>query len=535
MGTRGFAPALVAYDFQLITFASTYVVRFGGVGLFRSALTATPKVCRKKSPSLLPIAYPCLLVCRLHARSVSSGLVSLLHDLVAETEAGGAESAMENKEGLASSSSAWQEGVTTVIRRWLRRAGPVVDSLQRQKALEEQNLWVEAEVARKQRVAGGRQGMDATSAARENGHAKSGPLGELSVAELRARGKDQRDESVQDSIGQSLGGASDLGGAPLGAVAVDSLDCVVAVLCLLGGQVEGLHPGAKVLCRLPPEQRPSNALSGWEDNPTVEATVLRLVPSGPKPPRGDVGRLNKDVGSSSDDPPVDDTPASRETRVESSEAPQQVAVQAARPVFSSRLVLSPPGCNRPMGIYEGLSGDAVATAASDFLRPDPDRLLQLQQLAQQRQDIALRVENARFGMVNRRHGHGGGREGTGRECRTPIVREPDNSLPSGGGGGGCVSAPSTPQQQRQQQQQPVSACKESVTVGVSREDRASTPHAVTVSIDRVTLVRKGVPQVLMKTLTPHVEEFLPGLKAMLGAETEFQGAYLLRGWAGGMS
>lgn len=443
--------------------------------------------------------------------------MSLLHGLVTETEAGGAESAAESQ-GLPNSFSAWQEEVTTIVRRWLRRAAPVVDSLQRQKVLEEQNLWVEAEVARKQQVAGGRQGTDATSAARENGQAKSGPLVEHNVAEVRAGGKDQRDESVEDSIGQSFGGASTLEGAPLGAVSVDSLDCVVAVLCLLGGQVEGLYPGARVLCRLPPEQRPSDVLSGWEDNPTVQATVLRLVPSSPKPPRGDVERHNKDVGSSFDDPPVDDTPNSGGTRIESPEMPQQAAVQVARPVFSSRLVLSPPGCNSPMGIFEGLSGDEVV---ADVLRADQDRLLQLQQqLAQQYQDIALRVQNARLGVVDRIR-HGDGRAGTGRECRTPGVRESDNVLPSGGGGGGCVCALSTPQQQ----QQPVSACKESVTVGVSREDHRSTPHTVTISIDRVTLVRKRVPQGLVKTLTPHVQEFLPGLTAMLGAETAFQGAY----------
>lgn len=461
-----------------------------------------------KKESEIPDCLTFVLSSVFSTRSLASELVSLLHDLVTETETGGAESAGESKEGLASSFTAWQEEVTTVACLWLRRAGPVVDSLQRQKVLEEQKLWVEAERARKQ-VAGGQQGTD------------------VNVAELQAGGKDTGGGSVEDPLGQTLEGASPLGGSSLGAMSVDNLGCVVAVLCLLGGQFEGLYPGARVLCRISPEEHFSDVLSGWEDNPTVEATVLRLVTSGPKPARDDAERHGKGANSSLC-APADDMQTSGGTRAENAGAPQQAAVQAARPVFSSRVILRPPGCTRPIGSYEGLRDDAAAAVARVDFRVDQDRLCQLQQqqLAQQHQDIALRVENARLGSVNRRHGHGDGLADTRLEARAPGVRESDDVLPSDGGGGGGVSTLSTPPQQpQQQQQQPVSACKESVVVGVSREDRRSTPHAVTVPIDSVTLLHKGVPQVLMKTLAPHVKEILPGLKAMLGADTAFHGAY----------
>ncbi|CAN0512376.1 unnamed protein product, partial [Ectocarpus sp. 12 AP-2014] len=71
----------------------------------------------------------------------------------------------------------------------------------------------------------------------------------------------------------------------------------------------------------------------------------------------------------------------------------------------------------------------------------------------------------------------------------------------------------------------VSACEELVTVGFSRDDRgvAPSPRVFTVPVDSVTLVHKGVPGALVRTLTSYAQEFLPGLKAILEAETTFRG------------
>lgn len=68
-------------------------------------------------------------------------------------------------------------------------------------------------------------------------------------------------------------------------------------------------------------------------------------------------------------------------------------------------------------------------------------------------------------------------------------------------------------------------------MGLSRDDPgvAPVPHAFTVPVDSVTLVHTGVPGALVRTLTSYVPEFLPGLKAMLEAETVFRGACTLRG------
>ena len=243
--------------------------------------------------------------------------MSLFHDLVEEKEEapGAAQSvgAGESKEGSVNPSSAWQEAVVTVARGWLRRAGPVVGALLRQKALEERDLWQEARRTREQPAAGGEDhaaAAAATATAAAVGskeRARRGSPNEADEADHHGvRGRDRRDDS---SPGQPAGGTppSPFRGAPLGAaVAADDLDRVVSVLCLLGGRFEGLFPGARVRCRPPPEDDASGAaVAGWEDSPTVEATVLRLGFSEARPPRdGDIERGGKGAGDVADLPTI---------------------------------------------------------------------------------------------------------------------------------------------------------------------------------------------------------------------------------------
>ena len=433
-----------------------------------------------------------------------------------------------------------------MVRGWLLRAGPVVKSLQRQKALEEQSLWGEAARARGQ-LAGDLKGT-AAIVARSKGRAKEG-TGVGVVAHGRGvGGGDPREIGVVgDEYSEQAGkGESPPRGASLsGATCADDLDRVVAVLCLLGGQFEGLYPGARVLCRLPPEEGvSSDPLSGWKDSPAVEVTVLRLGLSGTEPRRIDVEPRGEDI-SSSGKSVVDDVSASGRGTVGSPQVRRQqqqqpVAVRAACPVFSASLVPRRPGCGSPQDFYEGLSdevyagGLAAAVVAREVIRAE--RLQQQQgqmELERERQSVSARLEHARLGSVSREHGRSSGissLRGPPAPVFIPDTREPaELFLPTVDGGDSGGSASTSRRQQQQQQrrrrQRPASRRQELVSVGVSRKDRGSAPHVVTVPVDSVELLRTEVPQALLETLTSHVEDILPGLKAMLEAETAFKGEH----------
>lgn len=509
-------------------------------------------VAGKPRPSnWMPFSAPPILP----LRSLSSELVSLLHDLVeVDTEPPGAGSTggRKNKAEPELLLSAWREEVATVVRGWLLRAGPVVKSLQRQKVLGEQNLWEEAARARKQSLADDPEGEPAT-AVRPCRQAKKGTG--VNVADGRGVGDGGQREvgfGGDGGLGPVVKGVSSPRGAsPLGAISADDLNRVVAVLCLLGGRFEGLHPGARVLCRLPPEESVSDPLDGWEDTPAVEATVLRLGLSGAKLPRiDDVERRAKGM-SSSGEPVVDSVSASgRSSRDESSQARQQqqqppppLTLPGACPVFSASLVPRRPGCGSRQEVYAGLSDEAyagslaAAVVAREVIRDDRARLLQRYQQQQQQlelererdsQSVLARLEHARLGSVSREHGRSNGFSLLRREPRAPVMREPPGLfLPSGDGGGASASTSRQKHHRHQhhphhqQRQRPKG--QELVSLGVSRKDHGSAPHAVTVPADSVALLRKKVPQALIKTLTSHVEEMLPGLKAMLEAETVFRG------------
>ncbi|CAM9323533.1 unnamed protein product, partial [Ectocarpus fasciculatus] len=418
------------------------------------------------------------------AYSLSSQLVSLLHELVAGAETDGAESAGKRPSAYLPE---WQEEVATVVCRCLQRARPIMESLQRHKTLEETRLWAEAERARVQ-LGGDREG--ATSAAVIN----------------------ERDEAEPTPP------------------SADGVDRLMAVLSLLGGQFEDLYPGARVLCRLPPGESSSDFPGGWEDRPTVEATVLRLPFSGTKPPGGQ----SKPVG----DPRTDETTSADggigdgagRTGVENAEAERQMTSR----VFSARLLPRPAGCARPLDVYEGLPDEgfargAEASAAVARQVHERRRLERQQRLMQEHRALSLRMQGARFGRVSRPHGQG--RTHVGGEQPLPDIGQSTLLSRSGTGdetvamaddptGGGSASASSSPRRQRR-----ISGCKQLVTVGFSRDDPgvASVPHTFTVPVDSVTLLHKGVPGALVRTLTSYVPEFLPGLKAMLEAETVFRG------------
>lgn len=410
---------------------------------------------------------------------------------------------------------------------WLCRAGSVVMSLQNEKRVEENGLWSQAEQARKQRAASARE--------------KDGVRGTL-----RAHHPGERRDWDEDDWGRSIPGSTrtlagetpSLRVSAAGALSVEDLDRVVAALCALGGQFEDIYPGARVLCRLPAGEDGFERLSGWEERPTVEATVLRPAFSGTNPPEEET--------SDSGNPRASDIPASAQVdSIAEAQHPNQhqhvEAMPATRPVFSSRLLPRPPGCTRPLDIYQGLTDGvflsttaASAGAEAVVARHSVHEVGRLQELEQELQRRQQRLtQNARFGSVSSRPGRSGGPIDLSRELSPPAVRARADSLSSGGRRGdvapmdGCSTggdAAASTRLERQQPKPPFIGCTPLVTVGVAREGRGNAPRAVTVRTDEATPVRTGVPRALTKMLASHAKVLLPGLTAMLEAETAFRGA-----------
>lgn len=474
------------------------------------------------SCNLTDHSFPLVLGILPPSRSLSSELLSLLHDLVAEEATAGAESAGETNNGRVKSCSSWQQEIATVLCGWLCRAGSVVGSLQNEKWLEEHNLWAEAEQARKERPAASKGRKDVQRRLPVNRN--------LHPVEKRDADKDPWEESVPHISHPTADKTPPLGVEAAAALSVVDLDRVVAALCVLGGQVEDIYPGARVLCRPRRGEDGFDALSGWEERPTVEATVLRLAFCGAKPAM--------EEASDSGDPPANDYPASAQgdstTEVQYHDQRQHqhaVAMQAARPVFSSRLLPRPPGCARPLDIYQGLTHGAFPSRTATSAGADAvigghsgHERSQLQELEQElRRRQQLLMQNARLGSISSRDGSSGGRVDISRELSPPAVRAPTGSVAAMDGGHfGRSAAASTPQE-RQQQERSGSEHNSLVTVGVAREGQEA-PRVVTVRTDEATPVRRGVPRAFTKTLALRVKDFLPGLKAMLEADTAFRGA-----------
>ena len=465
--------------------------------------------------------------------SLSSELASLLHTLVEGTSAG-ARRAGTSEDVPSIRSPAWEEELARVIREGLRRGGPLVESLQRQIVPREEQFSQESEVDCKHAIVD--RDCGAADATEEKHQARSDYLGDSKAPE--------DDDGKQgwtrgcDGIERNACNASTTpsGDGVLEMVSLEDIDRLVAALCVLGGQFGGVYPSAKVLCRMPSRKKALDAdtrrrgqafeSQGREDGPenaaVKEATVLRLRLSCTQPQVADVSEVDNEYGVVG--------PTEVSMRQGGIDGAVRRSVQEPQPVVSSRLIALPsPGSVRPPDVYDGLaeaySGVVPSTAVErEFIGVNQGRLLRQQwqrqqqwrqQRQNQQQDTPVRVPTAGPGSTIR----GQGREWVGMRWRSssPDIGEAVG-VPS------MTSAHVRLPASAAASQQTSTGCGEWVTVGIVGEGSRSAPHVATVPIESVTPVRVRTPPALTKALMPHVEEFLPGFRALLEGDTKIRGA-----------
>ena len=458
--------------------------------------------------------------------SLSAELASLLHALVERTRTG-ATNVGASEDHQSNRSPAWQEVLARVTRAWLGCAGPLVDLLQREMVPREEKRH-QSEMACKHRAAD--QDCDVTGATEEKELVRSNLMGESKAPE-EEEGWSRSSGNIERSLYKSS--RTPRGGAVLGAVSMDNLDRLVAALCLLGGQFGGLHPGAKVLCRIPSkntvsgaDNRPGTQAFGSQGrngvkNTVAEATVLRLRLSCTRPQGASLSETDNESGIGPTEAPM------RRGRVDGA---VRRSVQEPRPVFSSRLRAMPsPGSVRPLDVYDGLAQEAYsgvvppAAVARETVDDSQSWLQQQQQQRQMRQqqrhnqqqhDMSVRTPTAGPGSMF----GGQGRElaGMRRRSSSPDVGEAVGVPPIAPA---YVRSPVS----SAAGQQVTTGRGEWVTVGMAPEDGRSSPRVVTVPIENVTPVRMRTPAALAKALMPHVQDFLPGLRALLEGDTKYGG------------
>lgn len=448
--------------------------------------------------------------------------MSFLHHL-AGASPGTASSGVEERKGEPKDYwPAWGEEVVRLVRAWLSRAVPLVDSLNQQKSLEEQQLWEEAAMARKKKKSERELNSTQKSVEKNTQQHNPGLMGEHRVmtdGKPQVYGSDSRNSDGSKGFpcqSATMSPASMY--QPLQASSADDLGRVVSVLCLLGGQFESLHPGAKVLCHMTPGFDIACERSGlhtgaqetrgdWKNGAVEEATVLRLGP---------LRARNRGARS----PPSTER-VTRENTVEGAMRDLvRETIQEPRPVFASRVVPPELRTVRPLDMYDSFSQDGSLSAAAVAREIARDNQIRLQQ----QQNISPYLATARLGAVFR----GQGREWAGLR----RLSSPDNGvsvdLPLNAARRAAATTDS-PDGERivtasSQRQESASGCGEWVTVGSLREGHGGVHRAATVPTNSVTPISTGLPRALESALMPHVKEFMPGLKALLGADTAFQGA-----------
>lgn len=402
----------------------------------------------------------------------------------------GTTGAGESKEPENDTRSAWGEDVASVFRTWMRLAKPLVESLHRRKALEEKQLWAQAEGARDKPFS-------------EHGH-----------------------DAAAISGGDSF---------------VNDADRVVAALSFLGGQFEGLHPGTKVFCPMPLANAPTSTRGRdsqgasffergrvWEDGEAnEEATVLRFRLSPPNP--RNVAREGEPsvpsprfgAGSSLRDSSVDGGLVGYPLEA----AVMRNEMQETRQMFASRLMPRAP--MRPLDVYDGLVDEGRTPVSTAAVAREIVRDSQNQQRLQQHQEEDINFPAPRFTV--RLDGVFRGQSRGWRDLRRGLAlnetTEDVGLQPRAGSGMATDSAEvgvavfSTPPRATV-----CGGCDEWVTVGSVQEGRGGSALAATVPIESVAPVRTVLSRAITARLMPHVAEVMPHLTALLEAETVFRGA-----------
>lgn len=485
--------------------------------------------------------------------SLSSELVSLVRGIITKPGAQDAAGIDKVTEGCW---AAWAREVAGVVRAWLRRAGPLVDSLQGCKVLAERKRWMQATEARQGRP--DTQDVTVQCGKMEEGSKNCEIYSPQGIG--ACGGKADGNGGVKDTPGSRKETPDKL--------SVDDLDRVVAALCVLGGHFESVHPGAKVICKMPPARDGStDAHSGRENRApgapvqahssaivhgsrwggvggTAEEAIVVGMELAAAPP-GDVTR-------SATASPGRDLPRMRRS---TSARTLQEAVQIARAEVSGlvRRSIGTPGGIQPVDVHDELAhdvpmasafegaagalGPAAATGRETAEREMQQHLTDFLHTQQQSQDIAARMATARLGSYFRRPG---GWDGPGRLSPDVLVNtmvgcDPQNPT-AGTTADGSVTPATTvipvaddgiPRAAARAHEE----CDEWVTVASARGGPGGGPRAARVSISTVAPIPAGVPAVLARALMPYAEDFVPQLKALLEIDTEERGAF--RRWSCG--
>lgn len=363
---------------------------------------------------------------------------------------------------------AWSERILDVVCSWLRRSGPLVEILQNRRSRGEQALWAEAKKVRGD-IDDGDDGENHCALAEEGGN--------LSI--------------------------------------VDDLSRVVGVLSFLGGHVEGLHPGAKVICRMPCRET-DKMKQEWDNGfAEEEAIVLRLGLSH-APIEGTSGRTS-----------LREPERNAKRKVQTERDVVRDPAQEARPGFAS-----PDAAQAPSSVYDYLADDghlmlSTSAVARAVVRANQHRQRVQEQLPQQ-QPSGLQQERQLEGsedvpVCTPFSSQGSVVRGDGQE---QVMLRSSNSSHAG-------SSPSSagPSSRGRFAAGPLSLlkpvqdrCDEYLTIGRVRGGHENTPEVATVPIDSVKLAQTKVPRELTMALKPYAEEFVPHLKALLEADTAFRGA-----------
>lgn len=526
----------------------------------------------------------------IRAHSLSAELVSMLHVLAVQrinenTNAG------EVKESPSDGLSTWGKEITGVLRAWLPDGRRLVEVLQQRKGFQELRRRKDATLIRLPAEGNHRSPAPVVLQPKGQGALTEIPGLKADVHSDYGGGRTRLDhedcsskEPVDGKDDFHQPGVARFSDATVGILSVVDLDRIVAVLCLIGGQFSSLHPGGNVLCHMPSEENEPVFVRGqsgsqergrrWEKDFAEEVTVLRLGLSRgwrrrvlPCSIEGDRSTDSSVYLQSSS---AGLTDGNRRGRGDANERDMREAtvVQGERPVLATRLVPSPPGCVRPLDVYDGLANDgqpidareplAVAMTRADVRdrsdqrqrgcqrRPEHEHQEQFQEQEQQiqdiqQEDISARMLTARLGSVLPRQGRGWVHMQRELPSSLPpplpppaaaaiTAAEREGAIVPPTGGRITVPtdlAPSTSDERQpsaEEDRQLASTAEGWVTVASEgREGTGDGLRVATVPVHAVVPLCAPVPPAFTRILLSNVKELVPTLKAILEVDTAFRG------------
>lgn len=487
--------------------------------------------------------------------SLSSELLSLMRGLVSEPA--DLHAGRDAQYRMPGRWEAWAREMAEVVCAWLLRSRPLVTTVQGRKALEEKLQWARAKKGRQDNEMGNPQSCDdMRGGLQTKGISAMGPMvafgvGGAGAVDNRAcdgvSGNASRENERDTSISaQALEKSSP----------TEDFDRVVAVLCLLGGNFEGLHLGATVICKMPHAIPCSSFVStaarrrqeGRIDAAAVEeqATVIGLALA----PAPSLYPLNTRVSAV----------AARRKRLEmrweciSGRFQQLLQRDRADPGAVVLDIVVPlediPGAG---GGGETLDAGDTPAGDTDSTASEPEQMTagaaavhtdeagEARGLYQAHRGLWDGLQILTHPMPHlRRRGrwHGPGRLSpdvlvdttvTGEGSTPPAQRSLEANIATAAvpttatlpaiATNSCVSSPiASPQ---------VDRCGELVTVatvGGGRGGSQCGARASTLPVDRVRVVSARVPPALVRSLMAHAQEFVPQLSALLESDAEFNGA-----------